>query len=75
MRCASTALLTMALCGVALEAPAEEEGRVYRLGFLWLGAADGRGYPGIGDVRAALRERGFVERRNLALEIDCEVSG
>src|SRR5208282_1358889 len=69
MRHCSAALLALALCCASLAAAAQEAGRVYRLGFLWLGASDGRPSPWFGDLRAGLSERGFVEGRNLVIEI------
>jgi putative tryptophan/tyrosine transport system substrate-binding protein len=69
MRHRAAVLLALALCCASLAAAAQEAGRVYRLGFLWLGASDGRPSPWIGDVRAGLSERGFLEGRNLVIEI------
>lgn len=68
MRRRSAVLLAFALCCASPAAVAEDTGRTYRLGYLWLGATDGRPPPLIDEVRTVLGERGFVEGRNLIIE-------
>ena len=63
------ALLAFALCCASFAAAAQDAGRVYHLGYLWVGASDGRPSHWIGAARDDLRERGFVEGRNLVIEV------
>lgn len=61
-------LLVLALGLAPAVARAQEPGRIYRLGHLWLGSSDGQPSPWLEDIRAGMRERGYVEGSNLIIE-------
>ena len=63
------ALLILALCGGLPVASAQESGRVYRVGFLHLGTAEGTPHPYISGFREGMRALGYVEGRNLVIEM------
>jgi putative tryptophan/tyrosine transport system substrate-binding protein len=64
------AFLMVCLCLACGAATADEPGRVFRVGFLWLGRQDGAG-PGVtlASFRAGMRDLGYVEGRNLKITV------
>jgi putative ABC transport system substrate-binding protein len=63
------AILLALLCLVPGVAAAQEETRVYRVGFLWLGSAEGAPFALVDSFRAGMRENGYAEGRNLQIEL------
>ncbi len=68
-RATFTVLFTLALFAAALAAEAQQAGKVYRLGYFGIGPPpDGRDTR-LDLFRQGLRDLGYVEGRNIALEI------
>src|SRR6476469_4664031 len=63
---ARTFLLLMA-CSAAV--CAQPSGSLRRVGFLWIGTPDGGPSPSLASFRDGMRERGYEEGRNLAIEV------
>ena len=70
MKRGTTALLVtlLALLATPLAAEGQQAGKVYRVGFLGTGQITPQNAPFFEALRAGLREHGYVEGRNLALE-------
>jgi len=71
MRVAALVLLATLLLGPAVPVTAEAQasGRVWRVGYLFLGAGELEQYKGwVAALRAGLRELGYVEGQNLVIE-------
>ena len=64
------AILMVCLCLACGAVAANESGRIYRVGFFWLGRQDGAG-PGVtlASFRAGMRDLGYVEDRNLKIVV------
>ena len=63
------ALGLLLLMAGAAAGSAQPAGPVRRVGFLWIGTPDGGVSPSLAPFREGMRERGFVEGRNLVIEI------
>ena len=61
-------IVALGLLIAPLAAEAQQAGKVYRVGFLSAGQITPETAPIYEAFRAGLRERGYVEGRNLALE-------
>ena len=48
---------------------AQPSGSVRRVGFLWIGTADGGPSPSLAAFREGMRERGYVEGKNLVIDV------
>lgn len=48
---------------------AQPAGPVRRVGFLWIGTADGGPSPSLAPFREGMRERGYVEGKNLVIDV------
>lgn len=48
---------------------AQPSGPLRRVGFLWIGTPDGSPSPSLASFRDGMRERGYLEGRNLAIEV------
>ena len=62
---ARTFLILMA-CSAAV--CAQPSGRLHRVGFLWIGTPDGAPSPSLAPFLEGMRERGYVEGKNLVVE-------
>ncbi len=62
---AGTFLILMA-CSAAVYA--QPSGRLHRVGFLWIGTPDGAPSPSLAPFLEGMRERGYVEGRNLVID-------
>ena len=64
---AAGTFLVLFVCSAAVCAQPSES--VRRIGFLWIGAPDGGSSPSLAPFREGMRERGYVEGKNLAIEV------
>jgi putative ABC transport system substrate-binding protein len=64
-RFAVSFLIVMATVAAVCAQPA---GPVRRVGFLWIGTADGGPSPSLAPFREGMRERGYVEGKNLVID-------
>jgi len=48
---------------------AQPSGPLRRVGFLWIGTQDGGTSPSLASFRDGMRERGYVEGKNLVIEV------
>jgi putative ABC transport system substrate-binding protein len=48
---------------------AQPSSRLHRVGFLWIGTPDGGSSPSLASFRDGMRERGYVEGKNLAIDV------
>ena len=60
------AFLILMACSVAV--CAQQSGSVRRVGFLWIGTPDGTPSPSLAPFLEGMRERGYVEGRNLVID-------
>lgn len=60
-------LLILMACSAAV--CAQPSGPLRRVGFLWIGASDGGVSPSLAPFREGMRERGYVEGKNLVIEV------
>ena len=62
------ALGFLILMAGAAAVPAQSSGPVRRVGFFWIGTPDGSASPSLAPFREGMRERGYVEGKNLVIE-------
>lgn len=60
------AFLILMACSVAV--CAQQSGSLRRVGFLWIGTPDGSASPSLAPFLEGMRERGYVEGTNLAID-------
>ena len=64
----SVALSFLILMAGAVAASAQPAGSIRRVGFLWIGTPDGGVSPSLAPFREGMRERGYVEGKNLVID-------
>ena len=66
MRVIARTFFILMACSAAV--CAQPSGRLHRVGFLWIGTPDGDPSPSLAPFRDGMRERGYVEGRNLVID-------
>ena len=64
---AAPAFLILIVCSAAVYA--QPSGSLRRVGFLWIGTPDGSPSPSLAPFRDGMRERGYVEGKNLVIDV------
>jgi len=64
---AAPAFLILIVCSAAVYA--QPSGSLRRVGFLWIGTPDGGPSPSLAPFRDGMRELGYVEGKNLAIDV------
>lgn len=65
-RVTARAFLILMACSAAVYA--QPSGRLHRVGFLWIGTPDGGPSPSLAPFLEGMRERGYVEGKNLVID-------
>lgn len=65
-RVTARAFLILMACSAAV--CAQPSGRLHRVGFLWIGTPDGAPSPSLAPFLEGMRERGYVEGKNLVVD-------
>ncbi len=64
-----TVLALVGLIAGAGSVCAQQDGRVYRIGYLWFGTPEGTPSERLPAFRDGMRERGYVEGKNLVIDV------